>query len=61
MASALIPVRPFALSETKIDEDTPGLCGIVKEVGRLDIAVDNFLRMHCPKRSEHALEVQTHI
>jgi hypothetical protein len=41
MASAIVPVCTLSLGEAKVDEDSTRLRGVVEEVGRFDVAVDD--------------------
>jgi hypothetical protein len=61
MACAMVPISPLTLRKTKVDENTAGQGGVVEEVCRLDIAVDNLLRVYCSQRSEETPEIETHL
>jgi hypothetical protein len=61
MASAVMPVSALTFGETKVNENTTRQGGIVEEVGRLDIAVDNLLCVYCSQRGEEAPEVESHL
>jgi hypothetical protein len=57
----VVPISPLTFRKAKVDEDSTRQGGIVEEVGRLDIAVDDLLCVYCSQCSEETPEVESHL
>lgn len=56
-----MPVCALSLGETKVDKDSTRLRGIVEEIGRFDVAVNDAFLVYGCECSEQALEVTAHV
>lgn len=61
LTHAILAIRTLPLGEAEVDQHAPAIAEVIQKVGRLDITVDDAVRMYVRQGTEQAAEIQLRV